>query len=123
MDWLGAAIITAAVVAWLGWKQLTLVRSGIACELLRQGARIIDVRSVSEYQTRHLAPAINIPLDELRERIAREVPSPDTILLLHCVAGVRSRMAQRRLQAMGYHQVHNLGSYRRAERIFQRSQR
>jgi len=49
---------------------------------------VVDVRNPSEAAQPIFAHAINIPLNELRERIA-ELPS-DKPLLVHCAAGYRS---------------------------------
>ena len=119
MDWLWILIGVGGVAAWLLWKQLALVRPGIARQYLKQGARVIDVRTTGEFQSRHLPSAINIPLDDLRQQISREVPDRGTVLLLHCAGGVRSGMGQRVLQQMGYAKAFNLGSYGRAQRIVQ----
>jgi rhodanese-related sulfurtransferase len=39
------------------------------------------------------------------------------VLLLHCSSGVRSRMAKKKLEELGYKSVFNLGSYDRAAKI------
>jgi rhodanese-related sulfurtransferase len=122
MDWLWAGIFFAAAAIWLVLKQLAFVRPGIAREFLKQGAKVIDVRRTDEFQSGHLPPAINIPLDELRQRITREVPNKETVLLLHCLGGVRSGMGKKVLRQMGYTNVFNLGSYGRARRIVRASE-
>jgi phage shock protein E len=38
-------------------------------------------------------------------------------LLLHCSSGVRSSMAKKKLEGLGYKNVFNLGSYERAGKI------
>jgi len=38
-------------------------------------------------------------------------------LLLHCSSGVRSSIAKKKLEALGYKSVFNLGSYERAGKI------
>ncbi|MEY4541816.1 MAG: hypothetical protein RLZZ306_3573, partial [Bacteroidota bacterium] len=38
-------------------------------ELIAKGAKIIDVRSVGEFQGGHLNNSINIPLDKLRDNL------------------------------------------------------
>jgi phage shock protein E len=123
MDWFLPLVPVASIALWLGWRQLAFIRPGLARELLSQGAKVIDVRGTGEFQSKHLSSAINIPLDELRERIAHEVPNQRTVLLLHCAGGVRSAMGVRILKEVGYAQVYNLGSYGRAERILQDSRR
>ncbi len=111
------ALVGGAVGVLLGLKKMGQVSASRARELCQQGARVIDVRSSGEYQARHLAVAENIPLDVLGRQVESLIPDKDTVLLLHCLSGTRSGMARRTLQGMGYNNVHNLGSYARAEGI------
>jgi phage shock protein E len=117
MDAITWITIGGAVAAVLVFKRLTLVRPGTAREWLRKGARVIDVRSEGEFRGGHLPGSINIPLDRLRDEIARFAPDKEQALLLHCLSGTRSGMAKALLTKTGYRQVFNLGSYGRAEKI------
>ncbi len=117
MDWVTVLVGGGGIAAFLGWKQLSLVGATAAREHLKQGAKVIDVRSPQEFGSHHLSGAINIPLGELAERIAAKVPDKDTVLLLHCLSGGRSALAKRTLKGLGYTRAFNLGSYRRAEKI------
>lgn len=110
-------ILAGAVAAFLLLKRLTLVRPSTAREWLKRGGLVIDVRSEGEFQSRHLPAAVNIPLDRLRDEIARRAPDKERPLLLHCLSGTRSGMAKALLKKMGYRNVFNLGSRGRAERI------
>jgi len=75
------------------------------------GDLLIDVRSVTEFKAGSIANAINIPVDEIRERLD-EIPQA-TKLYIYCEAGVRGYLAQRILKQRGYEQVFNLsGGYR-----------
>lgn len=72
---------------------------------------IIDTRTEDEYNMGHIEDAINIPLDELRNRIS-EIPSNKT-LLLYCAVGLRGYIASRILSQSGYKNVFNLsGGYK-----------
>ena len=84
---------------------------------MRKGATIVDVRSEGEFREGHLATAVNIPLDGLRDEIARLAPNKEQPLLLHCLSGARSGIGRTMLRKMGYRNVFNLGSYGRAARI------
>ena len=117
MNWLTWIILGSAVAAFVVLKRLTLVRPGTAREWLKKGGTVIDVRSEAEYRQRHLSRAINIPLDRLRDEIARVAPNKEHPLLLHCLSGTRSGKAEALLKKMGYHNVINLGSYGQAEKI------
>ncbi len=110
-------IFGIAIAAFLIFKQLILVRPQTAQDWLKKGATVIDVRSEGEFKERHLPGALNVPLDQLREEIARRVPNKEQPLLLHCLSGTRSGMGKTMLRKMGYRNVFNLGSYGRAEKI------
>lgn len=66
---------------------------------------IVDVRTPTEYSAGHLPHAINIPVDDLRERL-KEIPA-DQPVVTYCQVGQRGYLAQRLLKQRGY-QVRNL---------------
>ncbi|MCX6923826.1 MAG: rhodanese-like domain-containing protein [Verrucomicrobia bacterium] len=117
MDWHSWIILVGVIAVFLGLKRLTLVGPATAREWLGKGARVIDVRSEQEFKGRHLPGAANIPLDRLRDEVARLAPDKNQPLLLHCLSGTRSGMGKAMLKKMGYRHVFNLGSYGRAQRI------
>jgi phage shock protein E len=84
---------------------------------LRNGALLIDVRTGAEFASGHLPDAINLPLDEIETELPRRVRDKSQVLLLHCQSGVRGGVAKKKLNALGYTNAFNLGSYGRAERI------
>jgi phage shock protein E len=109
------------VAAWFVVRRLALIRLDQARELLARGAAVIDVRSPAEFDAGHVPHAINLPLDTLTERIQAVVNDKEAPLLLHCLSGGRSALAQRRLRRLGYTQVHNLGSLDRAQSLAEMS--
>jgi len=71
---------------------------------------LLDVRTQKEYEAGQIMDAINIPVDELRERIA-EIPTGKTIYI-YCLGGLRGYLAQRILMQNGYTNTLNLsGGY------------
>ena len=75
------------------------------------GDLLIDVRSNEEYLSGNITPAINIPIDELRNRLD-EIPKEKSIYI-YCEAGLRGYLAQRILAQNGYNDVLNLsGGYK-----------
>jgi phage shock protein E len=117
MNWTAIAIVAVIVVAFLLFKRATLVSESAAREYLKQGAKVLDVRSPEEFRERHLPGAINLPLGEVTNRIQAVVPDKGQPVLLHCLSGGRSGMAQHKLRRMGYRNAFNLGGYSRAARI------
>ena len=78
-------------------------------ELQENGAVIVDIRESHEVSMGIIKGAINIPLDDLRNRM-RELPK-NKMLILYCRAGLRSYIGYRLLKANGY-QVKSLsGGY------------
>ncbi|WP_459610885.1 FAD-dependent oxidoreductase [Corynebacterium urogenitale] len=73
-------------------------------------ATVIDVRTAAEYAAGNIPGAINLPLDEVRER-AEEIP--DGELVIHCQVGLRGHVAERLFAELGHADVLNLtGGYR-----------
>lgn len=73
--------------------------------LVEGGATLLDVRTPGEYASGHPAPAINVPVAELRGRL-NEIPR-DKPVVVYCVSGRRSAAAVDELRAAGY-DVHDL---------------
>ena len=75
---------------------------------VKQGAILIDVRSNQEYREGHLQGAINIPDFEINNRIQREIPKKNQLIILYCQYGGRSRNTMNIMKKMGYTNVYNL---------------
>lgn len=81
-------------------------------ELVEQKERLmlIDTRTPEEYSFGTIQGAVNIPLDEIRERLS-DIPT-DNPVVLFCAAGLRGYLAQRILMGRGYDNTRNLiGGY------------
>lgn len=77
---------------------------------MRDGATVVDVRTPGEYASGSLPGALNVPLDELRER---HEELPDGRLVVTCAVGQRGHTASRLLRQLGRDEVANLdGGYR-----------
>jgi uncharacterized protein len=76
--------------------------------LVAEGAALVDVRSVGEFEGDHLEGAINIPVDEI-ERRAAEIGSRDRPVVVYCRSGMRSARAKTTLERLGFAKVLNLG--------------
>lgn len=77
--------------------------------LVESGAQIIDVRTSGEYSMGHIEGAKNIPVDDLRMRMAEA--DKDHPVYLYCQSGHRSYLAARILSAHGYDARHLAGGY------------
>ena len=67
---------------------------------------LVDVRTPDEYALGTIPGAINIPLDNLRERLA-DIPENQPVYLF-CGVGLRGYLASNILKSKGYHDVRNL---------------
>lgn len=71
---------------------------------------LLDVRSPQEYDAGHIPDAVNIPLDELRERSNELDPSKK--LLVYCQVGFRGYTAVRILRQQGFDVANLTGGYK-----------
>lgn len=75
----------------------------------------IDVRVPEQYQQEHVQGAINIPLKEVKERIATAVPDKNDTVKVYCNAGRQSGQAKEILSEMGYTHVENAGGLKTSQ--------
>ena len=75
---------------------------------IAQGAILLDVRSNQEYKEGHLQGAINIPDYELRNRVQKEIPKKNQLIVIYCQYGGRSRNAYNMMKRIGYTNIYNL---------------
>jgi len=67
---------------------------------------VLDVRTVSEYESGHLEGAINIPVEVLSSHLSELNPSDE--LLVYCRTGNRSTTAVGILRENGYDRVYHM---------------
>ena len=104
----GALVASAA---FAGEPEATKAPSISASELhaLRQSGTapvVIDVRTAEEYASGHIRGAVNIPFDEVAQRIA-ELDAPHGVAL-NCMVGPRARKGEAALLDRGYEKVLHL---------------
>ena len=78
-------------------------------QMHKDGWSIVDVRSAGEFANGSIPSAINISVDEMREKIA-EVPTGKVIVT--CQVGQRGHVATTLLRKLGYEAVNLDGGYR-----------
>lgn len=80
-------------------------------DLPRDGSvTLLDTRTANEYADGHVAGFINIPVDELRDRLS-EIDRSKPLYVM-CQSGLRSYIACRILSQKGYHCFNFSGGYR-----------
>lgn len=72
------------------------------------GALLLDVRTPEEFAAGHVEGAVNIPVQNLAERMA-EVGPQDRPVVVYCRSGARSARATAMLKEAGYQQLLDLG--------------
>jgi phage shock protein E len=117
MNWITVCIVLAVFAVVFLLKRAGQISSKEAQAHLRNGALVIDVRTPGEFGSGHLESAINLPLDQIENTLPRRVKDKNQVLLLHCQSGMRSGVAKKKLNALGYAKAFNLGSYARAAQI------
>ena len=75
-----------------------------------KGVTLLDTRTPKEFSQGHIEGFMNIPVDELRERIG-EVPTGKPVYLI-CQSGLRSYIATRILEGLGFEAYNFAGGYR-----------
>ncbi len=76
-------------------------------ELLRNNGKhaLLDVREKEEYREGHLEGAVSVPRGFLEMKMDTEVPDKSTPIIAYCAGGVRSLLAGKVMQEMGYEDV------------------
>ena len=77
-------------------------------ELREAGYQLIDVRTPSEYGRGTIPGAINIPVDEIRERVSEIKKQP---ILVNCQVGQRGHTATMLLKELGFDATNLDGGY------------
>ncbi|MCA9182620.1 MAG: hypothetical protein KDA51_14250, partial [Planctomycetales bacterium] len=117
----GSAKDAIHMAAFAACNQMDGIEAFIPPDADLTGKQVVDVRTAAEVKSRPLAgapQAINIPLDELRDRLGELDATSETIV--SCAAGVRAHVALRILRQRGFPVVSNLvGGATMRERAWQ----
>ncbi|MDO4539069.1 MAG: rhodanese-like domain-containing protein, partial [Coriobacteriales bacterium] len=63
----------------------------------------------AEYAAGHIPGAINIANESIGTTRPAELPDLDQVILVHCLSGMRSKQACKKLADMGYTHIYNFG--------------
>ncbi|MEZ5646928.1 MAG: rhodanese-like domain-containing protein [Burkholderiaceae bacterium] len=95
---------------WFGFKWWNARRLvAMLPQLKASGATLVDVRTAAEFASGNAPGSINIPLQDLGNRL-KEIPASAPVVLC-CASGTRSGMARMVLRKNGYAQVFNIGKW------------
>lgn len=71
---------------------------------------ILDVREQHEYDSGHIPGAVLLPVGTITEDTAAAViDDPDTVVLVYCRSGNRSKTAAQALVDLGYTNIYEFG--------------
>lgn len=77
--------------------------------LIKSGAKVVDVRTPSEYRQGHVKGSLNIPLQTMSSHLNKL--RKDDVIITCCASGMRSGAAKRLLKSHGFENVHNGGTW------------
>ena len=73
-------------------------------------AVILDVREQDEYDAGHIPGAVLLAVGTINEETAASaIPEKDTVVLVYCRSGNRSKTASQALVDLGYTQIYEFG--------------
>jgi phage shock protein E len=102
-----AALAVCSVVAA---ETPTIAPAALAERIEQQDAGLIvlDVRTPQEFAAGHVPGALNIPHDQLPNRIAELVGAKDKEIVVYCRSGRRAALAEQTLAEHGFKRVLHL---------------
>ena len=75
-----------------------------------QDVTVLDVREQHEFDAGHIAGAVLLPVGSITEATAAAViPDVDSVVLVYCRSGNRSKTASAALAALGYSNIYEFG--------------
>ena len=75
-----------------------------------QSVLIIDVREPNEFDAGHIPGAVLLPVGTItKDTAAAAIPELDTVVLVYCRSGNRSKTASQALADLGYTNIYEFG--------------
>lgn len=91
---------------WGNTNPQHLISEEEAKEFLSQGALLVDVRGLEEYEEEHLDGAINIPYVGIHAEASVYLKDKKQTILVYCKTGKRASQAAQSLKYLGYQNVY-----------------
>ena len=92
----------------ISYRQITMDEA-VAMMEKEEDYIILDVRTVAEYNEKHIPGAINIPNEAIGADAIPELPDKDQLILVYCRSGNRSKQASEKLATLGYTNIVEFG--------------
>ena len=75
-----------------------------------QEAIVLDVREQDEFDAGHIPGAVLLPVGTItKDSAAAVIPEPDSVVLVYCRSGNRSKKASQALVELGYTGIYEFG--------------
>jgi rhodanese-related sulfurtransferase len=106
------ALSSGGMLAWpllRGANSGSLTAQGAVQLINRERAVVVDVREPEEFAAGHMTGAKNVPLDQLKDKLAAVVKNKTVPLLLVCATGSRAQRAVATAKKLGYEQAQAVG--------------
>ena len=71
---------------------------------------ILDVRTGGEYSKENIQNSINLPVDQIAEKIEKIIPDKNKKIYVYCLSGSRSVFAVNTMVKLGYKNVFDVKS-------------
>lgn len=84
------------------------INDGVKEYVKNKNSVLLDVRTKEEYNERHIAGSLNMPVQSL-ENVRLRIVNKATPIYVYCHSGVRSARAAQALCEMGYNNVTDIG--------------
>lgn len=108
-----STVIAVAIGGFVAWKISRAFAGKVAPdkarELVKAGAKLVDVRSPGEHAGGHIEGSVNVPVGDLSSRLS-ELGDKEKPIVVYCASGMRSASAASMLRSAGFKEVHDLGS-------------
>lgn len=95
-------------------KKIFGIKSVDYAQLVREGAIIVDVRTVGEFNSGHIRGSVNIPVEKIANN-ADKLKAKKKPIITCCASGSRSAMAKSVLKGRGIVDVYNGGPWFRLQ--------
>ncbi|MDO4481921.1 MAG: rhodanese-like domain-containing protein [Bacillota bacterium] len=106
------AIILAVIASMLPdkieYKQITMEEAKSIIDS-QVDYVLLDVRTQAEYDEGHIPGAVCIPNESITGKDIAELPDKNSLILVYCRSGNRSKQAAQKLADMGYKNVREFG--------------
>lgn len=84
--------------------------------VLPDNAVILDVRTAEDFKKDHVEGAILVPHDKIDASIKKQIPCTSTPVFIYCQKGVRAKIAEEKLEKLGYTNLTVLGGIEEAKK-------